>query len=58
LRATLRRDPGGQLVATPFPTQDSSMVGVLAEANCLVVRDPYAPAAEAGTACTIVRIPD
>jgi hypothetical protein len=34
------------------------MVGVLAKANCLVVRDPYAPAAEAGTLCTIVRIPD
>ena len=58
LRAILKRDPGGQLVATPFPTQDSSMVGVLAKANCLVVRDHYAPAAEAGTACTIVRIPD
>ena len=58
LRAILKRDPSGQLVATPFPTQDSSMVGVLANANCLVVRDPYAPAAEAGTLCTIVRIPD
>jgi molybdopterin molybdotransferase len=58
LRAILKRDPRGQLVATPFPTQDSSMVGVLANANCLVVRDPYAPAAEAGTVCTIVRIPD
>jgi molybdopterin molybdotransferase len=58
LRATLRQDPGGPLVATPFPTQDSSMMGVLAKANCLVIRDPYAPAAEAGTACAIVRIPD
>jgi molybdopterin molybdotransferase len=58
LRASLRRDPGGQLVATPFPTQDSSMVGVLAKADCLVIRDPYAPTAKAGTACTIVRIPD
>ena len=58
LRAILKRDPSGQLVSTPFPTQDSSMVGVLAKANCLVVRDPYAPAAEAGTVCTIVRIPD
>ena len=58
LRAILKRDPSGRLVATPFPIQDSSMVGVLAKANCLVVRDPYAPAAEAGTVCTIVRIPD
>jgi molybdopterin molybdotransferase len=58
LRATLQRDGGGQLVATPFPTQDSSMVGVLAKANCLVIRGPYAPPAEAGTPCMIVRIPD
>ena len=58
LRATLQRDGGGQLVATPFPTQDSSMVGVLAKANCLVIREPYAPPAEAGTPCMIVRIPD
>jgi len=58
LRATLNRNRAGQLVATPFPTQDSSMVGVLAKANCLVIRDPYAPPAEAGTTCTIVRIPD
>jgi molybdopterin molybdotransferase len=58
LRATLKRNGGGQLVATPFPPQDSSMVGVLAKANCLVIRDPYAPPAEAGTTCAIVRIPD
>ena len=58
LRATLNRNRAGQLVATPFPTQDSSMVGVLAKANGLVIRDPYAPPAEAGATCTIVRIPD
>lgn len=58
LRATLKRNGGGQLVATPFPTQDSSMVGVLAKADCLVIRDPYALPAEAGSACAIVRIPD
>ncbi len=58
LRASLQRDDGGQLVATPFPTQDSSMVGLLAKANCLVIREPYAPPAEAGTPCMIVRIPD
>lgn len=58
LRATLERNGGGQLVATPFPTQDSSMVGVLAKADCLVIREPYALPAEAGSACAIVRIPD
>ena len=58
LRATLKQNGGGQLVATPFPTQDSSMVGVLAKADCLVIREPYALPAEAGSACAIVRIPD
>jgi molybdopterin molybdotransferase len=58
LRATLKRNGGRQLVATPFPTQDSSMVGVLAKADCLVIREPYALPAEAGSACAIVRIPD
>jgi molybdopterin molybdotransferase len=57
LRAALHWEPEGRLVATPFPTQDSSMVGVLARADCLVIREPYAPAAAAGTACRMMRIP-
>jgi molybdopterin molybdotransferase len=57
LRAALGPEPEGRLVATPFQTQDSSMVGVLAKADCLVVREPYAPAAAAGTACTVIRMP-
>jgi molybdopterin molybdotransferase len=57
LRAALHWEPEGRLVATPFPTQDSSMVGVLARADCLVIREPYAPAAAAGTACWMMRIP-
>lgn len=31
-----------------YPTQDSSMLAVLAKANALIVRPPHAPAAEAG----------
>jgi molybdopterin molybdotransferase len=55
LRATLAtRD--GQLVATPFPIQDSSMTAPLAKADCLVVREPFAPAAPAGSPCTIVKL--
>ena len=54
LRATLQTRPGG-LVATPFPVQDSSMMAPLAKANCLVIREPYAPAAKAGSRCTIVK---
>jgi len=55
LRATLvTRDR--QLVAIPFPVQDSSMTAPLAKADCLVVREPFAPAAPAGSPCTIVKL--
>jgi molybdopterin molybdotransferase len=54
LRATLKPGLGG-LVATPFPIQDSSMMAPLAQADCLVIREPYAPAAKASSACTIVK---
>ena len=57
LRASLAKDAGGRLVATPFPVQDSSMIDILAKANCLVIRDAYAPEAEAGNTCAIIRIP-
>ncbi len=56
LRAALREDPDGRLVATPFGVQDSSMQVALARADCLLVRAPYAPAAAAGTSCEIVRL--
>lgn len=48
LRATLSRNSGEELLATPFPRQDSSMQRILASAQCLIVRVPFAPAAEAG----------
>ena len=48
LRATLARDGDGNRVANPFPVQDSSMFSRLAQADCLVVRAPQAPAAKAG----------
>ena len=54
LRATLKAGPEGP-VATPFPVQDSSMMTPLAKADCLVIREPYAPAAKAGSRCTIVK---
>jgi molybdopterin molybdotransferase len=58
LRASLAKDADGRLVATPFPIQDSSMVDILAKANCLVVRAAYAPEAEVGSDCAVIRIPD
>jgi molybdopterin molybdotransferase len=54
LRATLKAGSKGP-IARPFPVQDSSMMVPLAQANCLVIREPYAPAAKAGSRCTIVK---
>ena len=48
LRARLSHDSEGNLVATPFDKQDSSMLALFAEADCLVVRPPFAPPAKAG----------
>ncbi|MGZ5835854.1 MAG: molybdopterin molybdotransferase MoeA, partial [Xanthobacteraceae bacterium] len=56
LRSIWKRDASGDTIATPFPTQDSSMMARLATANCLVLRGPYAPAAKSGDACTIVKL--
>ncbi|MDB5592644.1 molybdopterin molybdotransferase MoeA, partial [Enterovirga sp.] len=56
MRAALGRSPGGELLATPFPRQDSSMLSVLAASEALVVRAPHAPAAEAGEPCRIIRL--
>ncbi|MCD2171481.1 molybdopterin molybdotransferase MoeA [Rhizobium sp. C4] len=55
LRATLDRNEQGRLVATPFDKQDSSMMNVLAQAGCLIIREPFAPPLAAGeTARAIV----
>ena len=55
MRATLAlRD--GAWVATPFPNQDSSMLVPLAAADCLVIREPLAPAAPAGSPCQFVKL--
>jgi len=56
LRATLREDPDGRLVATPFPVQDSAMLRRLALADGLVLRAPHAPALEAGAAVRVIRL--
>jgi len=55
LRATLAREAGGALAASPLPSQDSSLIKFLARAQCLVVRAPHAPAARRGDACRIIR---
>ena len=48
LRAKLVRAADGTPEVEPFRVQDSSMLSLLAAADCLVVRLPHAPAAAAG----------
>jgi molybdopterin molybdotransferase len=55
LRATLADGPDG-LVATPLPSQDSSLMAPLARADCLVIREAHAPAAVAGSDCVILKL--
>ena len=55
LRARLERREDGELVATPFEKQDSSMLSSLVAAGCLIVRAPHAPPAPAGQRVEIVR---
>jgi molybdopterin molybdotransferase len=57
LRARLEQRADGTLVATPVNHQDSSLLGNLAAARALVIRSPFAPAASAGSPCTILRLP-
>jgi molybdopterin molybdotransferase len=54
LRSSLRRTAAGE-IATPFAVQDSSMMVPLARADCLVIREPYAPPASIGSRCAIVK---
>ena len=54
LRARLETDAQGRRRALPFARQDSAMLATLAQADCLVVRAPHAPAAEAGEVVEIV----
>ncbi|MDR7220517.1 gephyrin-like molybdotransferase Glp [Aminobacter aminovorans] len=44
------------LVVTPYLIQDSSMLRTLADANCAIVRAPFAPAVEAGSACQVMML--
>jgi molybdopterin molybdotransferase len=57
LRSRLRRGAEGGLEVFPFEVQDSSMMRFLADADCLVVRPPHAPALAAGSIVPIVRFP-
>jgi molybdopterin molybdotransferase len=53
VRATIEPDTSPPVV-TPFPRQDSSMMGVFARANALILREVRAPAAKAGDPCRAI----
>ena len=55
VRAVLTQGAGLPHV-TPAAVQDSSMLRILSDANCLIVRPPFAPAAAAGEMCRVVRL--
>ena len=56
LRSTLLQSASGLPVATPFGRQDSSMLRVLSQSHCLVIREPDAEAAKSGDPCRIIRL--
>ena len=47
----------GTLVALPVNHQDSSLLANLAAAQALLVRAPFAPKAEVGAPCEVLRLP-
>jgi molybdopterin molybdotransferase len=55
LRATLAAGADGP-IATPLPSQDSSLMAPLAKADCLLIREPHAPSAQAGSECVILKL--
>jgi molybdopterin molybdotransferase len=57
LRARLDTRDDGALVAHPVNHQDSSLLANLAAAQALLVRAPFAPKAEAGAPCEVLRLP-
>ena len=55
-RATLTYNSNGELLATPLPVQDSSMLTVITRADGLLIREPFAQAAKRGDRCPILLI--
>ena len=50
--------PDGSLLVQPTERQDSSMFATLARAGCLILRQPHAPALDAGATVQILRFDD
>jgi len=56
MRAELRRTPDGELIATALQRQDSAAQRDFAHADALLLRAPFAPAAQAGDAVEVLRM--
>ena len=54
MRAVVSPDGRGDEVVTPLPSQDSSLLTVLNQANCLLVRATDAPALPGGASVAIL----
>ncbi len=54
MRATSETDGEGRRRVTPTDSQDSALMTRLAQADCLIVRPPHAPALEAGAEVPIL----
>lgn len=56
LRARIISHEDGVPVVEAFTKQDSSMMKIMAESDCLIVRAPFAEELEAGGECVVVRL--
>lgn len=56
MRARLSRSSDGTRLVEPLASQDSSLVSLLAAANCLIIRAPGAPAASPGDTVEIMHL--
>ncbi|MBX5194774.1 molybdopterin molybdotransferase MoeA [Rhizobium sp. NZLR10] len=54
IRAKLSKSAAGNWLAEPFDKQDSSMMKVFAQADCLIIRPPHAPELPAGAPCPVM----
>lgn len=56
MRAKALPGPDGAIQVTPVTSQDSSLLSLLAIADCLIVRPPEAPAMAAGESVPLLRL--
>jgi molybdopterin molybdotransferase len=55
-RARIQQNGNGLPVITPFHEQDSSQLSIMAQAQALLIRPPFAPASAKGELCRMLRL--